>query len=248
MAEKAMETVGRPNIAVHRLEWPERAFLSCISDRAAQTYFSVGNFVRYAPRETMIREGAADRTVHLLISGCVKVISKQGTQSAGTLLAVRVGGDVVGELATIDERRRSAGVEVCSWQPALVCVIDGVDFLRVLDSYPEDHVALSRVIGSKLRAATRRRVDIGDCPPVTRMARMLVELAEDYGQPSHDQRSVMIRIGLTQAELGSLIGISKATAERALRSLREAGLVGTAHRPLMIYDMAGLRVTAQLDD
>lgn len=243
-----MEPIDRPNIAAYEQEWPKRAFLRRISAPAARSCFSAGRFVRYAPREIMIHEGADDQTVHLLISGCVKVISIQDAQShGGALLAVRIGGDIVGELSTIDGRRRSASVQVCSWKPAVVCLVDGGEFLRVLEQHPEGHVVLSQVIGSKLRASTRRRIDIADCPPTTRMARLLLELAYDYGQPSPDQRSVMIGISLNQEELGALIGVSKATAHRALRNLRAARLINPSQRPLIIYNVEGLRTAAQLE-
>lgn len=241
-----MESIQLGNVAGYRKDWPKRAFLSRISADAAQTCFEAGRFVRYDPREVMIREGEHDRTVHLLISGCVKVISAPKEQSAGTLLAVRTGGDIVGELATLDGERRSASVQVCSWTPVLACVVDSEDFMRALDA--DGHVELSKAIGSKLRAMTQRRIDMADCTPVVRMARLLVDLAQDYGETSHGRPGAMIGIGLTQAEFGALIGVSKPTAHRALRALRGRGLVNTASRPLVIHDVNELRAVAQLEN
>jgi len=239
-----MEPIAPPNIVAHRQEWPARTFLSRISAAAANNFFSAGRFVRFDPRETMIYEGADDRTVYLLISGCVKVTSNLDAKSPGVLLAIRIAGDVVGELAAMDGQRRSASVQVCGRQPARVCIVEGEDFTRVLARHPDAHVVLSSVIGAKLRAATRRRIDIADCSPTVRMARVLVELAQDYGQPLHDQRGVLIAVNLRQVELGSLIGVSDPTAQRALRDLRKAGLIDTSQRPLIINDVERLRAAA----
>lgn len=235
-----MESIELGNPAGYRKDWPRRAFLSRITAETAQTCFSAGRFVRYEPREVMIREGEHDRTVHLLISGCVKVIS------AGTLLAVRTGGDIVGELSTLDGERRSASVEVCGWTQVVACVLDSEDFTRALDA--DGHRELGRAIGSKLRSMTQRRVDMADCAPEVRMARLLVELAQDYGETSHGRPGALIGIGLTQAEFGALIGVSKPTAHRALRALRGRGLVNTASRPLVIHDVNELRAVAQLEN
>lgn len=241
-----MESIQLGNIAGYRKDWPKRAFLSRISADTARTCFSAGHFARYDPREVMIREGEDDRTVHLLISGCVKVISAPNEQSSGTLLAVRTGGDIVGELSTLDGQRRSASVQVCSWTQVVACVVDSEDFMRALD--PNGHVELSKAIGSKLRSMTQRRIDMADYPPVVRMARLLVELAQDYGETSRGHHGAMIRMGLTQAEFGALIGVSKPTAHRALRALRGKGLVNTSSRPLIIHNVNELRAVAQLEN
>lgn len=241
-----MESIQLRDVAAYRKGWPRRAFLSRLSAETARTCFSAGRFTRYDPREVMIREGERDRTVHLLMSGCVKVISTPNERSPGTLLAVRAGGDIVGELSTIDGERRSASVQVCGWTQAVACVVDSADFMRALDQ--EGQVELSKAIVSKLRAVTRRRIDMADCTPVVRMARLLVELNRDYGQPSHERGGAMITMGLTQEEFGALIGVSKPTAHRALRELREKGLVSTSSRPLIIHDVNKLHTEAQLRD
>jgi CRP/FNR family transcriptional regulator, cyclic AMP receptor protein len=237
-----MESIELGNIASYRKGWPPRAFLSRISADTARTCFSAGHVARYEPREVMIREGEEDRTVHLLLAGCVKVTSALN----GTLLAVRTGGDIVGELSTIDGERRSASVQVCSWTQAVACAVDSEDFMRALDQ--EAHVELSKAIVSKFRAVTRRRIDMADCTPVVRMARLLVELAHDYGEPSHGRPGAMISMGLTQEEFGELIGVSKPTAHRALGELRRKGLVNTASRPLIIHDVKKLRTEARLEE
>ncbi|MGH4010856.1 MAG: helix-turn-helix domain-containing protein [Pseudonocardiaceae bacterium] len=54
----------------------------------------------------------------------------------------------------------------------------------------------------------------------------------------------MIGLDLTQVELGSLVGVTRPTAERALRELRVAGLVDTGGRRLIVRDEQGLRAVA----
>jgi CRP/FNR family transcriptional regulator, cyclic AMP receptor protein len=239
-----MEFTGLPGFAAYRLDWPEQAFLARIPEDVVADCFRAGRFAWFAPGAIMIDEHAEDQTVYLLVSGYVKVFSK----STGALLAIRVGGDVVGELSLLDRGPRSASVAVCSREAALACVLDRAAFTDVLTRYPAAHVVLSSVIGAKLRASTRRRVDIVGSSSFVRMARMLVELADDYGQPSHDRRGALIGIKLNQVELGSLIGVSAPTAQRALRRLRELGLIDTNGRPLIIHDLARLRVLASSSD
>jgi Mn-dependent DtxR family transcriptional regulator len=54
----------------------------------------------------------------------------------------------------------------------------------------------------------------------------------------------VIGLDITQVELGSLVGVTRPTAERALRELRVAGLVDTGGRRLIVLDQQGLRAVA----
>jgi CRP-like cAMP-binding protein len=240
-----MEPTTAPDIASYRREWPATSFLAQISESAAGSCFVAGRFARFSPQETLIRQYTDQRSVFLLISGCVKVTADLEAADTRALLAIRVGGDVLGELSAMDGQRRSATVQVCGREPAIACVIDGPEFFRVLTKYPDALLTLTAAVGVKLRAATRRRVDFLNCTAPVRMARALVELADDHGQRVPE--GIMIGVNLKQIELGTLIGVHEAAAQRALRRLRQAGLVETSHRRPIIRDIERLRAVAQLD-
>jgi hypothetical protein len=77
------------------------------------------------------------------------------------------------------------------------------------------------------------------------MARVLVELAEDHGQRVGDN-SVTIGVNLANVELGTLIGVRKATAERAVQKLRNSNLLVTRNPRPVIRDLDRLRAVAQI--
>lgn len=241
-----MKPIATPNITALRRSWISTSFLANIAPTVVRGCLSAGRCYEYTTREVLIRERARDRDVYLLLSGCVKVTVGLAPEEGTALLAIRVGGDVVGELAAVDGQERSASVQVCGRQPAVCCVLDAETFRRALAEDPDAVLALTSTIGAKLRASTRRRVDYLGCTPVVRMARVLVELADDHGHQVGDS-TIMIGVNLKQIELGTLIGVHEATAQRALRELRESGLVLTSHRRPMIWDLDRLRVVAQLE-
>ena len=51
----------------------------------------------------------------------------------------------------------------------------------------------------------------------------------------------MIRLPITQGELGDLAGVAVSTAERVLKDLRKQGAVTTRYREITIKDMAYLK-------
>jgi CRP/FNR family transcriptional regulator, cyclic AMP receptor protein len=112
----------------------------------------------------------------------------------------------------------------------------------LLERHPSAGVSLAAAISRKLRSATRRHVDSRSCKARIRLARAVLELAEDYGQVH--QGGTLIRVNLTRIELGTLVGVGQTTAERALRRLKTDGLVEDFRPRLLVPDVDALRRVA----
>src|SRR5262245_26963987 len=121
MRGRCMEPIAAPDVARYRRHWPARSFLARISPVAAGDCFAAGNFHRVDGEEILIEQGTEDQSVFLLVSGCVRVTAKLDGGGCA-LLAVRVGGDVVGEVAALDGGPRSATVQINGRQSAVACV------------------------------------------------------------------------------------------------------------------------------
>lgn len=89
-----------------------------------------------------------------------------------------------------------------------------------------------------MRLATERRVDARVWDARARLARILYELASDYGEPTPE--GVMIALPLTQSDLGALAMVAESTTERLLKDFRKRGLLLTRYRRTVVLDMAAL--------
>ena len=219
--------------------WPPMSLLGGLSGLACQRLLSLGAKTQYpGSGRILIREGDSGSVVYLLLAGVVKVSGSTGSGEA--LLAIRVGGDMVGELAVLDNRPRLATVTTAG--PIIARVIGQGEFISFLGRNPEAALAISRGVVDKLRSATARRVDFTSCDVLTRFARVLLELAVRYGQKS--QAGTVICCPLTQTELAGLVGAAEPTIQRVLRQLRTDGVVATGYRETTVLDMAALRECA----
>jgi CRP/FNR family transcriptional regulator, cyclic AMP receptor protein len=227
-----------------RAEWPRNSFLAELTAPALQDFLSAGELVRFRSGEVLIDEGGAGNEVFLLLDAGVKVTTPLDN-GGHALLAIRVGGDVVGEIAVMDGGERTARVSAFAHEPVNAVRLGRGGLHGLLRRHPQAAISLASAVSRKLRSATRRRVDISTCPVQVRIARAVLELAEDYGRPTL-RGTTLIRVNFTQAELGTLVGASEATVQRELRSLRNEGLVGNAGRRLVVPDMAALRSAARL--
>ncbi|NEA26900.1 Crp/Fnr family transcriptional regulator [Actinomadura bangladeshensis] len=197
--------------------------------------------------QTLMAQGAStDQVLVLRAQGsrspaCVKVVGCL-ENGAEVLYGIRVSGDLVGELAAIRETNRSATVIACT--DGAVHRLPKERFLGFLDRHPEAWRVLATMLGDRLDWANQRRLDFAGFPVEQRVARVAVLLAERHGYPIGD--GIDLGIELTQEELGKLVGAARESAVKAVRQLRDAGLIRTGYRRIVVADLAGLKACAMI--
>ena len=77
------------------------------------------------------------------------------------------------------------------------------------------------------------------------LARVIIELVDRHGYP--DAGGYALGVSLSQAELGRLIGAGQDATAVAVRQLRQAGMVKTRYRGLLVSDLRALRSVAELE-
>lgn len=217
------------------------SFLGGLTPAARRALAERGEVLTFPRGSLLVAEGEPGSDVFALLSSYVKVIASLAG-GGWTLVAVRMSGDLVGELAGMSGAPRSASVIACGSEPVTALRLGWEDFERVKAEHPEVLLRLQESVSRKLAAATRRRVDFHRRSPTVRLARVLVEMADDFGQ-SVRGREVILPMDLKHMEWGELIGVSESTAYRALRELRD--LVDAHHRRLIVTDLTGLRAIAE---
>ncbi len=226
-----MTNGGRP--------WPPGSLLAGLSEGSRQRLLGLGTERQY-PRagRVLINEGSRSTAVYLLLAGSVKVTG--ATDAGDALLAIRVGGDLVGELVALDGRPRLATVTTAG--PVTARVIGQPEFVALLSRDPELALAVARGVSDKLRSATSRRIDFTGCDATARFARVLLDLATRYGQQTPAGQTICCP--LTQTELATLAGSAEPTVQRMLRQFKADGIVATGYRETAVLDIAALRKRA----
>jgi CRP-like cAMP-binding protein len=131
-------------------------------------------------------------------------------------------------------------------EPADVVLITADRFAELLREQPDIGAVLLRILTSKLRDADRKRVEFGAYDTAGRVARRLMELAEDHGVPGTAAAGgVRISLPLSQTELAGWTGASREAVARALALLRQRGLITTDRRSIVVLDLPALRALAR---
>ncbi|CCH35434.1 Transcriptional regulator, Crp/Fnr family [Saccharothrix espanaensis DSM 44229] len=217
--------------------WPSNSLLGRLRDNTRQELLNIGTVVRYTADREVIEQDAKDTHVLLLLDGVVKV---QTTDETGdtALLAIRVAGDLVGEMAALDQKPRSATVVTCG--DVVAKLITSGELMSFLHRRNDVFVELIGMINDRLRWANQRRRDFLSHPAAERVARVLAELVQTYGR--EEAAGWTLGIPLTKVELASIAGMKPRTAEKAFSDLRKAGVVVShLRRDVLVPDLESLR-------
>ncbi|MCD5312046.1 Crp/Fnr family transcriptional regulator [Kineosporia babensis] len=211
--------------------WPAKSFLGRLPGEMRNSILSRGHARHYEDGQEAIVEGTESPFVLIVLSGWFKIVATMQTGKEA-LVAVRAGGDLIGELGVMEDTPRVATVRASG--PVDVRVISRLDFRELLAEMSEVAAAVSGVIASRLRVATRRQVEFTTCPSDVRVARILLELMVAHGRPVRG--GVMIDVALTQPELAGLSGCTEPTVHRVLTVLRRQKVVETGYKRVVVLN------------
>ncbi|MEU3275694.1 Crp/Fnr family transcriptional regulator [Streptomyces antibioticus] len=212
--------------------WAAGSLLDTLDAVDRDALLRLGTRRRYADQDVLMTAGAVGDAVYMLLDGLVLIVGET-EDGEGSALAIRAAGEVVGELAVLDGSPRSATVRAAG--PVVALRIAPASFIAFLHSHPAAQLQVLRSVARKLRSATQRRIETSGCDARRRLARVLYELAAEYGRRRSDG-ALLLELSLSQRALGSLAGVSVSTTERALSALRAEGLLATGYRQLAVLD------------
>ncbi|MCG5467025.1 Crp/Fnr family transcriptional regulator [Micromonospora sp. NPDC053740] len=217
------------------MAWTAGSFLDRLDAAPRQELLGLGTTRTIPANSRIFTEGGQDDHVELIQRGFVKVTTT--VSGLEQLLAVRLPGDLVGELAAVTGSDRSATVTACG--EVVSTVVTRAVFLAFLQRRPAVAHEVTAAVGRRLRWANTRRADFTAYPVDVRLARVLAELAVTCGTDNGD--GILIGVPMSQPELATLIGAAEDTVQRALRTLRSAGLLRTGYKRVTVTDVDGLR-------
>ncbi|MEU4697425.1 Crp/Fnr family transcriptional regulator [Nonomuraea dietziae] len=235
MKHRLLEATLAPN------RWPIGTFMHRLSDELRSELLELGTLRSLPPGHALIRQGDRGTSVWILLDALVKVTGgvENGVEAT---LAIRVSGDIVGDMAAMDGSPRSATVTTCG--RAVCQQVKGPVFRSFVTRRPAAALALTQVVAERLRWANQRRLDFAGYETKICLARVLIALISRHGRTTDD--GVSIGIPLTRAELGMLVGAKEITTQKALRELAAEGVIRRGHRDVVVKDLAGLTALADL--
>ncbi|MFI0480864.1 Crp/Fnr family transcriptional regulator [Actinomadura sp. 9N215] len=220
--------------------WHDLSYLGRLSPPVQRTVLRLGRPKTVQRGELLMRQGEPGTAVYVLLSGRVGVtrIVENGSLS---LLGIRHAGDLVGEMAVLNEDVRSA--TVTALDRCVASIIPARDFMRCLAECPEAMLALNRMTGDRLTQANTYRADAAGYDVEARLARALLYQARRSQDWERDHPVVKLR----QKHLAMLIGAQEGTVQKALNGPALRELVECGRGRVVLRDVPGLARLADMD-
>ena len=222
---------------LHGLDW-----LSGLSDAETQRILRTSSSREYARSETVFEPALHPRSVYLLERGLVRIYRLSALGDEATLGYVRPG-EVFGELGAFSDQPRESFARAV--RSSRVWRIPRAELRRVLDSHPRIALSVTVQIGNRFKRIESRVEGLVFRNLRSRVAHILLELAEDFGRDEAGAR--LIDLPLNQQDIATLVGATRQSVNGCLRELRESALVSYRGRRFTLPDPAALRRVADLD-
>jgi CRP-like cAMP-binding protein len=196
---------------------------------------SLVRFRRYRSRQVVVWEGEADGGLFAVVSGFLKAVSSEA-DGKDVVLSIMGRGEVFGELSVLDGKPRSASV--IALEDSEVAVIDRAPLLKLLESCPRLAISMLGVLAQRVRTLTTRCEHLSSMDVGGRLAKTLLNLAKMHGESTGG--TVRLRVRLSQQDLGSMVGATRESINKLMRSWSEDGVLAREAGRLVIRDVRAL--------
>lgn len=190
---------------------------------------------RIARNEPILRRGDPSTGMFVIATGRVRVslVSEDGKE---VTLGVLGPGETLGEMSLLDGEPCSA--DAFALEDCVLLVIERAQFLRMLRADADLCLRLLAILTGRLRRSNAALEDIALLDLPTRLGRLLLRLARDYGVV--DGQGTRIEVKLSQKDLSTLVGSSREKVNKQLRQWEEAGVLGKNGVRIVILQAAVL--------
>jgi CRP-like cAMP-binding protein len=195
----------------------------------------------YEKDDLIFHQGDESRQVYFVLKGKVRVykISPSGGETSIDIFSEN---DVIGELAALDSRPRSATAKAMS--PVTLLTMTQEAFLHRLETMPGLALGLARILAQKLRWTAAYAESIAQYDAAGRLLHIILINNERYGSDQPGGRR-LVPMGLNQTDLASMIGARREWVNRILSDWRKRGLLEFEGGEITILDLP--RVLAERD-
>jgi CRP/FNR family transcriptional regulator, cyclic AMP receptor protein len=198
---------------------------------------------RFRRDETVFHQGDPGDALHVVVAGAVKIVLPSPAGGEPAIIAILRPGDFFGELALLDGEPHSATAIALEATETLMLRRDAFDHL--LDSSPQVRGALLGSLALELRRLTGHVETLHFLGLPARLARRIVDLAEQVNPAAGMTGTVQLAWPYTQAELAGMIGASRESVNRLMADFSTRGLIRLEHDVLSVPDLARLRGEAE---
>jgi CRP/FNR family transcriptional regulator len=208
---------------------------------------AVKEVARTATTRELLREarlwdaGETPASFCTIYSGLFKVVRPlaNGREAIVGLFGPR---ESIGDIAVMQGIAYPAAAIVCS-ETACVIQIPRAELLAQMERFPGLAISINQSMGDRVHALHAKVQILSAGGVEARLASLILELAERFGD-EFDDDTVVIPIPLSRQDLANLISTTFETTIRVMSKWKKAGVMDTTSDGFVVRDMDHLRSAA----
>lgn len=191
--------------------------------------------VRLQKGHVLFTEGEPAQAMYVIRSGKVKIF-KLSPDGREQVLRIAEAGDCFNEVPIFDDGPNPANAQAV--EPAALWGIRREEMRRLVEEHPAIAIGFLKAFAGKLRYFTRKVEDLSFRSVTSRVAKFLLEMAEDDGRGG-----LRLKQQFTQQEIASVVGTAREMIGRAFKALEKEGAIKLdRHQVIIVSRTAMIRL------
>lgn len=209
--------------------------LAALGDDDVGGFLALSRVRTYDAKQVIFQKGDPGDRLYAILKGKVG-ISTSSEQGKEIVLNILEPGDVLGEIALLDGKERTAGA--AAMEATELLVIERADFLPFLEKRPKLCIKLMGVLCERLRWTSGMIEDTMFLDIPHRLAKRLHTLVGQFGVKGPD--GISIDMKLSQESLGQMLGATRESVNKGLRALEERKLIAHKRGRIVVVNVEAL--------
>ncbi|MBK4764813.1 MAG: cAMP-activated global transcriptional regulator CRP [Pantoea sp. Brub] len=199
-------------------------------DSTIEWFLSHCHIHKYPSKSTIIYQGEKAETLYYILKGSVVVLIKDD-EGKEMILSYLNHGDFIGEIGLFEENQKR-NVWVRAKIACEVAEISYKKFHQLIQINPEILIRLSSQIARRLQLTSEKVKNLAFLDVTDRIAQALINLAKEPDAITHPDG---MQIKITRQEIGQIVGCSRETVGRILKTLEIKNLISAHGKTIVVY-------------
>jgi len=191
----------------------------------------------FAAGEPIFHVGDPGQSMMVILNGTVRV-SLPGPKGKTVILTDLTAGDIVGEVALLDGKERSA--DATALTRCDLVTLDRREVLSFLEKRADLCLKLLNLLCTRLRKSDQRMSNIAFFELSSRLAKVLLDRSANPAYPGTHSK-----LSLSQTELASMINATRENVNRCLRNWQRQGIVDVSERWITVLQRDMLKTIVE---
>lgn len=220
---------------IEKLNFGRESILSALSAAELEALMEHRREQVFRKGELIFREGWYPQGIYYIMEGIVKKfkVSETGREQ---IFYVANTGELIGYHAVIAEGAYPDAA--AALERSRIAFIPREDFLNVLKAAPAFNSRLLKILSHEFSVMVNRLSLVTEKSVRERLALQLIVLREKYKITADPEG--LVAINMSREDLASLVGTATENAIRILTEFKEAGLLETRGRKIIVHNVAEL--------